>query len=327
MKITGHLIAVLAMSTALAGCVSSGNKVVSRAGNSPADRVDTADAGNAGKALADGKTLKSAARTTSAWQRNFQGESATLIAQPKATLVRNAAGGVDLTVGTRTIHFADTDLTADGYGYELADGSAGVGVRRADSVTEALDPVTGRPAVILDYWFDDEDHNGGVNGFAIFGTETKNSVVASLASATYKGDAEIKFAPKAGFDDYGSKVSKIQGDVDMTANFGSGTVAGSITALQYQAPRLIDPTRSWTDIDGSLALNTAKIDGNGFTGAVTADAAFVENAGKVDSSSSYSGTFYGENADYAAGVLNLSGTSTADDAPTIGTGFWQGFKQ
>jgi hypothetical protein len=26
-------------------------------------------------------------------------------------------------------------------------------------------------------------------------------------------------------------------------------------------------------------------------------------------------------------VLNLSGTSTADDAPTIGTGFWQGFKQ
>ena len=54
-------------------------------------------------------------------------------------------------------------------------------------------------------------------------------------------------APAEGFADYSDNVSEVRGDVNLTANFGAGTVAGSVTNMQSQLPDSVDPTFTWTN--------------------------------------------------------------------------------
>lgn len=322
MNLQGIWVASIAATAALSACSSgTSSGVVSRAGNAPADVVATEDAGSAAKALSDGATLKSSARTSSQWKRNFAANTAALVAAPTATIKRNTSGGLDLTVDGRTLSFAASDLSTDGYGYQLADGSGGIWTWSADSMAEALDPANTLPVQVFDYYSDNADGTG-VNGFAVVGTETKVSAVATLPTATYTGWSRVRIAPTTGFDDYNTKVSEGRGDVTMTADFGAGNVSGTITNIQTRQPNAIDPTRAWTDVGGALALNTAPISGNGFTGGITSDAAFNSSVGTIGSGSSYSGTFFGAAGEEVAGAINLTGTEVTSGNPFIAFGVW-----
>lgn len=328
MKFNGILIAAFAASTALTACSGGGSgggsSVVSRSGNTGADQVLAVDAGNAAQALEDGTTLKASQRASSGWSRNFEAETGALTADTTASIQRNADGGVDLIVGGRTISFTAADLTSDG-GFRLPDGSAGIYNWNYNTMEEALDPANGNYSLAFDYWYDNDDGTGA-NGHAVIGTETENSEIANLPTATYSGWAQIRVAPTEGFNDYNDDVNQARGDLALTANFGAGKVSGDVTNLESRLPNNVDPTQSWTPFDGALTLQETDIEGNGFTGAITSDADFDTNFGSIDNGSTYSGTFFGPNGEEVGGGINGTGTSAVNGTPWIGFGVFQGYK-
>lgn len=310
----------------LAACGGGSGSTVSRSGptgNTPAQQVLTENAGNAAQALADGETLRASERTSSGIMRNFDENTAVAAADTTATVTRNSEGALTLNVAGQTIAFAPGDLSEDGYGY--VKNGAGLWAWSEDSMAEQLDPTNGRDMLVFDY-FANSGSGTGQSGFIVTGTETDASALAALPSATYNGRSRIRVAPTTGFEDWDDAVSEARGRLSMSANFGSGTVSGSVTELEGRAPRNVDPTRNWSPLDGSLALNESSISGNGFSGSVTADSAFTTGLGSVDAGSSYSGTFFGTAAGEVAGGLSLSGSAADGGAPYVGWGFFRGEK-
>ena len=319
--------AALAASTVLAACSSGGSNssdVVSRSGNSDAQKVLAVDAGTAAMALDEGMTLRASQRASSQWTRNFDTQTAVLSADSSATISRNDAGGLDLTIGGQTFSFSSADVTDDGYGFQLPDGSAGIWTWSADSMAAALDPAYPDHQLVFDYYADFSE-SGGVNGFAVIGTEAAVAALANLPTATFSGYTRIRLAPQTGFTNWDNSVSEAEGDVSLTANFGSGTVSGAITNIGGRAPFTEDPDRTWTALDGEVTMAEAAITGNGFTGGLSGDAAFNANVGTLDPGSSYSGTFFGENADEVAGGINVTGADP-DGGKFLGFGFWRAYK-
>lgn len=316
--------------TLVAACGGGGGSgspgVASRAGNSDAERVLAVDAGNAAEALEDGAALKASQRASSGWTRTFDAETAELSADTTASVSRNDEGGLDLTIGGQTIRFVASDLTEDGDGFQLPDGTAGIYSWDGDSMEEALDPAAGRYSLVFDYYTDSDDGTGR-NGFLVVGTETADADLQALPTATYEGYARIRVAPTTGFDDYDADVSEARGDVTMVADFGAGTVSGEVTNMAGRVPRLEDPTRTWTPFDGALTMEEAAITGNGFTGAITADEGFTAAVGTVDAGSTYSGTFFGPGGEEVGGGINMSGTGAEDGQGYLGFGHWRAWLQ
>ncbi|MCU0906985.1 MAG: transferrin-binding protein-like solute binding protein [Rhodobacteraceae bacterium] len=310
------LLAMLAGTTGLAACSGSdGGATASRTA------VFADQAGRATQALADGATLTADRRSAAGIQRNYNAQTAEAAADPTARVSRNAAGGLDLTVAGRTISFTPADTSPDGFGYETADGSASIWAWSADSMAEQLDPAGPGFTRIFDY-YTDLPGNTGQNGFIVTGTETRPSALATLPTATYNGWSRIRVAPTEGFANWNDSVREARGDITLTANFGAGTVAGGVTNMDARAPRSVDPTRTWTPFAGSLTLGAAPISGNSFEGAVTADAGFTATIGTVADGSTYSGRFYGGQAQEAAGVFNITGTGSVGGG-MVGWGVFQ----
>ena len=84
--------------------------------------------------------------------------------------------------------------------------------------------------------------------------------------------------------------------------------------------------RADTAFDGGLTMEEANITGNGFTGAITADAGFTDAVGSIDSGSSYSGTFFGPGAEEVGGGINLTGTGAEDGLPYLAYGHWRAWQ-
>lgn len=326
MKNIQTLSAVLLGTSILAACGGGGNSsgVVSRSGNTGADKVLAVDAGNAAEALEDG-SLKASQRASSGWTRHYDAETAELSGDSTARIEPNDEGGVDLTIGGQTIRFVAADITEDGFGLELPDGSAGIWTWDADTIAEALDPANSGYSLVFDYYTDNGDDTGR-NGFLVVGTETADAALQALPTATYEGYARLRMAPKSGFNDYDEDVSEARGDVTMVADFGAGKVSGEVTNMEGRAPQAEDPTRTWTAFDGGLTMEEANITGNGFTGAITADAGFTDAVGTIDSGSSYSGTFFGPGAEEVGGGINLTGTGADGGLPYLAYGHWRAWQ-
>lgn len=326
-----HTISAMLLGTTLIAACGGGSGsgspgVTSRSGNSEAERVLAVDAGNAAEALEDGAELKASQRASSGWTRTFSAETAELSADTTAFVSRNDQGGLDLTVGGQTIRFIASDLSEDGYGFQLPDGTAGIWSWDGDGIIDALDPETGGYTLVFDYYSDNDDGTGR-NGFLVVGTETAEADLQALPTATYEGYARIRVAPTTGFDDYAADVSEARGDVTMVADFGAGTVSGEVTNMAGRAPQLEDPTRTWTPFDGALAMEEAAITGNGFTGAITADADFNAAVGTIDAGSTYSGTFFGPGGEEVGGGIHVTGTGAEDGQAYLGFGHWRAWQQ
>ncbi len=321
----GHVIAFVAGTSVLAACGGGGSTVSQSGpmGNTPAQQVLTETAGNAAQALQDGRTLRASERTSSGITRDYNANTAAAAADTTATVMRNDAGALTLNVAGQTIDFAPGDLTEDGYGYSQ-DG-AGIWAWSTDSMAEQLDPENGRDSLVFGY-FANQPGDRGQNGFVVTGTETAAGDLAALPSASYSGWTRIRVAPQTGFEDFDDAVSELRGDLGLAANFGAGTVFGSVSNLQARLPRNADPTRSWSDRDGALSLDETAISGNGFSGSISADSAFTSGVASLDSGSSYSGTFFGTEAAEVAGGISMSGTGAESNAPFIGWGVFQGDK-
>lgn len=144
----------------------------------------------------------------------------------------------------------------------------------------------------------------------ILGTETADADLAGLASATYTGRAEIETSPP---DDQ-SDVAEIGADVSLSVDFGAGTISGAMTNVTNSNA---GPDR----LPGSILLNTANFDSNGYQGTMTADAAFTAATSvTLQAGSFYSGVFYGPNGEATAGVLQI--VANDDSGPSNGIGYF-----
>jgi hypothetical protein len=103
----------------------------------------------------------------------------------------------------------------------------------------------------------------------------------------------------------------------MTANFGAGEISGEMTNFNRQ-----DPDGIAEDIPGTMAMQTAAFDVNGFSGNLAPDAAFTDTTNVTITSGTYSGAFYGPEANEVAGVLTLTGSGDND---FNGIGYFRGF--
>ncbi len=318
----GYIVAFIMGTTVLSAC-GGGGTAITRSGNTGTDQVLAKTAGNAAQAMTDGTTLRASERASSGITLNYDNNTAAHATDSTARVSRNASGAVTLEVAGQTIDFAPGDLSADGYGYDK--GNASIWAWSGNSMAEQLDPANGRNSMVFDYYTDTGPGSGQI-GFIVVGTETDSNDLRALPTATYDGHARVRVAPTTDFVEYNDSVSEARGDMRLGANFGAGTVSGSITNMEGRLPRNQDPTRTWTPFAGQLTLNETGISGNGFTGAVTADSGFTSEIGTVAAGSSYSGTFFGPEANEVAGGLSLTGTSADGGVPYLGWGFIQGGK-
>ena len=149
-------------------------------------------------------------------------------------------------------------------------------------------------------------------GYAIAGNRSRQLDETRLGTATYTGnvnahmDVYVAGADRIWSSDY-ERWGSDHGQ--LIANFDEGTFSGQLTDWL----RRTDDGKVDTDV--TATLESAPITADGFSGAIV----FIgtDMAGSVDAS--YEGSFYGPNAETAAGII--SGTYTRDgglSGPMIG---------
>jgi hypothetical protein len=116
------------------------------------------------------------------------------------------------------------------------------------------------------------------------------------------------------------------GRLNLTANFGEGTLQGSIDNLN-EAISGSTVTPSGGGVAGSILLGTATIQGNGFAGQTSADGVLASGNSFVRevADGTYSGAFYGPDADEVGGAMR--GPDPVGNSDLIGFGHFSGVKQ
>lgn len=281
--------------------------------------TDAAD--TAVKALDDGKTLQSDSKTSSAMSVNHTtGDTAPTTAD--VSLAKNSQGGVTLTVNGVKQVFTGANATPDGHGYRVQTSNKDMSIYTWDKATvaDALASSNTDYAQVWNYYV----YNGkepNTEGFAVLGTETKPDTLKGLPSATYNGRMTTKAYPNTGYVDNKTSILRLSGDVSMNADFGAGTVNGNIGNLTIRDPG------TTTDVatSGSIAMDTAPISGNGFSGTLTPSGTFAGPTSTLTvSNGTYAGKFFGPNADQVGGTIGLKGNYDGEDGS--GSGFFKASK-
>jgi len=273
----------------------------------------------ASKALSDGKELKASPITT-AFIATQDGKASAATASDFS--IKKDGTGAILTVNGEKIAFADKDKSDDG-GWEREDSSKyeGLFLVSGDNAGKALN---GTDANYLQVWqYSKFAGNQGYRGFGVVGAETDPSVVKSAANATYKGTAGAETWATAD----SQLRTQVRGDLTLNADFQKGSVTGSIDNLSRRSrDGNVSSTYSpWTAAAAgtSIAMTESKISGNGFSGGTLVANDPGGDVGNL-AGSTYSGKFYGPNAEQVGGVMSLNGKTT--DGSYVGTGYFAGDK-
>ena len=328
----------------LAACGGGGDDGVTRAPTTPVTPVDTTyniPAGevrtlsdpdgtgtaiqDAGFVLEDGRSLTARSVGSAAVTLGY-GDGGTSIAPGTVVEVRrNAAGELTLVVDGVQYDFDAGDREVDGFGYFTEDecDSSGVCVGafiyEADGGIDELLTTRNGWAEVIGYQTNQvptSPDGRDLAGFAIVGTETRNDVLAGLPTATYTGRARVNVYPETGFVNNSTSRTVQQGDLSMTANFGEGTIDGTIDNIQRR-PAGSD---TFDPVTGSLVMEKTQFDVNGFSGNVAAGPGYVSESPELLANTDYSGAFYGPEADQVAGTISGSGNGAN------AVGYFNGFK-
>lgn len=69
----------------------------------------------------------------------------------------------------------------------------------------------------------------------MIGTETADAKLATLPTAKYTGSAKWTMRPVSRYVDHKTRTSRVYGDLTPNADFGNGTISGTINKMQYWA--------------------------------------------------------------------------------------------
>ncbi len=170
--------------------------------------------------------------------------------------------------------------------------------------TDPTDYDSGESSFDLNYTF----------GFATVGIQTPASVVANqTATATYNGRIDLRTRPErvTSLDDLSRET--YYGGTTLDVNFDANTIEGRARFSRYDEDAEADV------VAGIATLASAPIIGNGFEGNFTFDDDLRTNIGLTGNpTGTYSGNFFGPNADDLAGVMRLNGTNASGAVFGIG---------
>lgn len=309
----------------LAGCGGGSSIVGDGGGGTPSEpprAIAYADeAGTASAALAGG--LEASPLTTAAVTNDYPAGTSAQRGETAFALRRNDQGGVDLTVDGETTSFAASGGT--GYGWVQQEGANWRELASwQGSEEDVLNDVSGEYSQMWQYFLYDDSTGLETAGHAVIGTETRPSVLTAKASATYRGymtarsfgaddptrSVEYQAGTNAGRELAGGREGS---RVLMTADFDASTIAGDVTGIVARTRGAGGAiTSPFEALPGRVVMEEAQIVGNGYQGRLTAVDGFPEDLG---TDASYSGRFYGPNAEETAGVLSIPGeTETASGA-------------
>jgi hypothetical protein len=332
MKYTKLLIAVSAIPLALAltGCKhTSGTSMGPGGGGSGPSLAE----GNVSAVDKDGNPVDAAqamdTKTDGKYQA-LQANAATSTAGDFA-ISKNDAGGVDMTVNGQTVSFAAADAYIEGPGPEAGQ-SYGWENDKGDLFSyyggETKDILDGTDTSYLQVWGTyNSDKNS--NDYAVVGAETPTSVIdKTTATASYEGEARVDMR----LENQPAERIDVKGNMALDADFTARTVKGNIAVTQGRYRGNEYPKTGWMPGSGNIAMTEAKISGNGFSGGTLTQGTDVslptEVTQDVDidiSGSTYSGRFYGPNAEQVGGAINVTGTS--ESGAVVGQGYFAGDKK
>lgn len=286
-----------------------------------AARIFSSGNGDLGQVLGNGRIVTARQIAMAGINLNYNADTTELTEMTEFRVQQNANGEFTLSLNGSVWEFveADREPNEEGevYGY----------------FTEAECNTTDECVSLFNYTGEIDDLKSSGNGFheilsaqsnqvdagqpdlrafAVIGTETRDGDLSSLGTATYTGRARIDVYPETGFENNSGSRTRLQSNnLTMEANFGAGTISGSMDELQARGPGESD----YTSIGGVLTMEETSFQVNGFAGDLSADAAFATATGATfDANSTYSGAFYGANAEEVGGVISMSG-SDSDGEP------------
>jgi hypothetical protein len=332
-----RLMVSVAILTGVSGCVGGGSGSV----DSNLVQIDAAEEAtrsfaakadgstqDAGGALQDGETLTARKVGVIGQLLNYDtGETGPTSAS--VSITENAEGGHDVILNGQLLKFtaADRKVETDGSsnGYDISNSATSVFssmLNRTGDLDDLLNSGNGYAEVLYVQTNQIVPGEPNTAAYAVIGTETKDADLKALPTATYAGKARVDIVPATGFRSLGLDRTSLRSDMTMTADFGKGEVSGSLTAITLEAPG----TGTRAAVAGSLSLDKTTFDQNGFAGTVSPDATFIGNAGLQSGSGTYSGAFYGPNAEEVAGTLGFTGTEVGGSGLN-GYGYFIGDKQ
>jgi hypothetical protein len=287
------------------------------------DYIASTTTDTAAAAVKDGKSLSADATNSSTIGLAYGAGTAKAMDPAAFSVKKNAEGGMDMTVNGETVSFAGGDkYEEDGTSYEWENSGGFL----SSMTAETKDILDGTDKNYLNVWqYSSNKGDAGTTGYAVVGAETAPDTVKAMANATYKGDARVDTRQVADITDRAG----VRGNLTLNAKFDQGTVSGSIDSVEART-RNADTGNKWTGwapVSGAaISLTESKISANGFTGGTVVGNAAANSAidGNLDGST-YSGRFYGPNAEQVGGAISAMGTS--EGGKFVGTGYFAGNKQ
>lgn len=319
----GKLTASTALLALLAACGDSGG--APPASPPPVTRLFAADAGTAGKALADGSTLTAQQGGTATYEIDWN-TGTTRLKSGTFKVAKNASGELTMTVDGVDYAFAPGDRFVDPsdglvYEYQVDGSTTGVWLglwSNTGTLDETLDPNTSGYAQVWGYYVDASQNGIATEGYAVVGTETKADDLALLPSATYSGRARLNTRPDSGYVNNTTSRTRVRADLSMNADFAAATIDGSLTNITVEPPGQPE-----AGVAGMVSMDQTSIVGNGFAGTLTPDATLIGAMGPgFTAAGNYAGIFYGPVADQVAGTMTMTGTDAT--GAWNGTGFFIG---
>ena len=139
-------------------------------------------------------------------------------------------------------------------------------------------------------------------GFSVYGLETNPADMPTSGSATYSGIGKVTIVH--GLGNSGSGITDANATTSLTADFGAGTISGSMLLTEGHSNGGMSIPAGGT----TLTMNPAAISGNGFSGTWSASNLADLHLGSLDTAN-YQGNFYGNGASDVGGILTGSGYS------------------
>lgn len=333
MKYTKLLIAVSAIPLALAlgGCKHNSATASGPSGGSSGPSLAEGSVSAVDK---DGNPVDAAQAMNTKTDGKYQALEADVATSTAGDFAvsKNDAGGVDMTVNGQTVSFAAADAYIEEPGTPDAGKSYGWTSDKGSLFSyyggETKDILDGTDTNYLQVWGaynPDKDSND----YSVVGAETPTSVIdKATATATYKGRARVDMR----LTDQPAEQIHVKGDMTLAADFAARQVSGNIAVTDGRYRGNEYPSTGWMPGSGTIAMTEAKISGNGFSGGtlkqgtdVSLPTAVTHDVEVDISGSTYSGRFYGPNAEQVGGAINVTGVS--DSGAVAGQGYFAGDKK
>jgi hypothetical protein len=316
MNNTFKLLAIGTTSLGLSACSGAGTSGIETISPSEATlQVFSDESGDLGAALQGDETLTARSVGVAGANLNYSTGETSLTDATEVSVTKNANGELEFTLnGVRhTFTAADRQTESDGnvYGYDVSDTVNGVYYslyNHNGELDDLLSAGNGWSTVVRVQ--SNQIVTGGepnLNAFAVIGTETQDSALAGIASATYSGRARLNSVPAAGFDNNGNSRTGIRSNLAMTVDFDAGEISGSLDNVTIQEPGMAE-----TSIAGSITMNQADFTQNAFGGTLTPDSTWVAAGNPSFQNGTYSGAFFGPDAEEIGGAISATGGSGVD---------------